>query len=216
MIAGRNRRAGRLWGVPAVLMTALVGCTPTDDSRIERPDAARPEAARQTFEVLKTLEGVWEGEVDRPGSGIPVRLEYEVAAQGEAVLERMILPDLGPRCLMFTVYYLEDDALRLNHYCAAGNQPQMVLSSGTSTREAKFGFEGIAGLDADEIHVHDGVIRFVGNDEIEAEWRNFGDGEHLHDNRLYLRRVARVDSRPPDQPPGVSGGESPPVAGPSG
>lgn len=180
-----------LKGLMVLLAGALAsGCVPEDEPQVERLGIAEPTVAKRTFETLKTLEGVWEGDVDRPGSGIPVRLEYEVASEGEAVLERVIMPDMGPKCFMFTVYYMEDDALRLTHYCAAGNQPRMILSAGSSTREAKFGFEGITGLDTNEIHVRDGIIRFVGDDQIEAQWRNFGAEGHLYDNRLYLRRVS--------------------------
>lgn len=190
MNAGERRMIIRtLLGIPVIAVLAY-GCGPSDDSRADLPTIAAAAAAERTFEALKSLEGVWEGDVDRPGSGIPVRLEYEVAAEGQAVLERTILPDMGPKCIMFTVYYMEADALKLTHYCAAGNQPRMVLSAGSSNREAKFGFEGITGLDTDEIHVRDGVIRFVGDDQIEAQWRNFGAEGHLHDNLLYLRRVS--------------------------
>jgi len=53
---------------------------------------------------------------------------------GTAVLEKFHMVENGKPVEMTTLYYLDDDQVKLTHYCMAGNRPTM---RGTYAPEAK-------------------------------------------------------------------------------
>jgi hypothetical protein len=71
---------------------------------------------------LASLAGNWEGAQD----GVPIELTYTVTANGSAVMEEAKPGDGGAMITMFTV---DGDHLVATHYCAVGNQPQMVSTA---------------------------------------------------------------------------------------
>lgn len=68
----------------------------------------------------------------------------------------------------------------LTHYCAAKNQPRMVLSSwDPKTGEAVFEFLDATGIDSrDEGHMDQAVLRFDDDppDRLSAKWSWYQDG----------------------------------------
>lgn len=90
------------------------------------PASARAQAS-DGWETLRSLVGEWEGSND---AGAPIRVSYRLVSGGTALLETLRSPD-EPE--MVTVYHPDDSGLALTHYCSAGNQPFMRLTSGGPT-----------------------------------------------------------------------------------
>jgi hypothetical protein len=80
--------------------------------------------ARELFDQLKGLEGIWEG---KNSQGQPLSVSFRMTAGGSALMSE--IHGHGPEN-MITMFHMDGDRLLLTHYCGAGNQPRMkVLSS---------------------------------------------------------------------------------------
>jgi hypothetical protein len=73
------------------------------------------------FKQLSALVGDWEGVQD----GVPIKVMYTLTGDGSALMEYM-KPGDSPTGAMVTMFTVDGDHLIATHYCAAGNQPQMV------------------------------------------------------------------------------------------
>ena len=77
------------------------------------------------FGRIKSLQGSWEGPYQwsgvRKDSGT-MKVQYSTTGKGSAVVENLIVEG---EPVMTTVYHLDNGALRMTHYCAAGNQPRL-------------------------------------------------------------------------------------------
>jgi hypothetical protein len=131
-----------------------------------------PRAAANTgneaFEKLKALAGHWENAT--PG-GMKTALDIEVSSGGSAVIERLSTVENGKPVTMTTVYFLDGDAVKLTHYCMAGNQPTMKGTYDPATRTLKFDFASITGLKSpDDGYMHHALYTFVDNDHFKTKW----------------------------------------------
>jgi hypothetical protein len=143
---------------------ALAGCA-AGSSADEKPDDAA------VYERLKSLAGTWTGRMEDPLAGPPVKVRYEVASGGHAVIEHQ---NPGQSFEMVTVYYLADGKLRATHYCAAGNQPAYQLGDESTADVIQLEFAGGTGFDAErDGHVRKGEIRFVSPERIEHRWFHY-------------------------------------------
>ena len=84
---------------------------------------ASPAESRAIFEKFKSIEGDWTGTSTK---GWTERISYKVIANGSAVLESSF--DAHPGEQMLTLIHPDGDRLMLTHYCAAKNQPRLVLT----------------------------------------------------------------------------------------
>jgi hypothetical protein len=154
-----------------------------------------------TFERLKALAGTWNGHMEDPLDGPPITVRYEVASNGNAVIEYQ---NPGQSYEMITVYYLAGDKLRATHYCAAGNQPAFRLDKNSTDDLAILEFDGGTGFDPGEDgHVHSGEIRFLSPDRIEQRWFHFVGPKELGSTHWFLQRqvLAPVQPDAPAPPP---------------
>jgi len=95
------------------------------------------------FEQLKSLAGDWEG---LNAEGKPVHVEYQIASNGTALMER--LHPMGD-VEMVTMYSSDGDRLAVTHYCNTGNQPQMQTAPVTAaTQQFSFDFVRATNLDS--------------------------------------------------------------------
>jgi hypothetical protein len=141
--------------------------------------------AKAAFERLKSLAGEWRGTVTRP-DGDPGASIWRVTAGGSAVMETQFP---GTAHEMVSMYHLDGDDLVLTHYCAARNQPKMRLKSATEG-ELVFEFAGGTGFDAArDMHVHEGTLRLLEVNRIEANWVMFAGGSPKQNLRFFLKRV---------------------------
>ncbi len=103
--------------VPLILTLSLA---------LAAPLGAEPPAGPELFERLKSLVGEWQGQWE-PG-GTETNVTYSLTGNGSVLVEDYRIG----KTTMLTLYHLDGDELMLTHYCSAGNQPRMTLSSVSS------------------------------------------------------------------------------------
>ena len=146
--------------------------------------------AKAAFEKIKGLAGEWTVDLkDQPGAKEqpPMKIIYRVVAAGSAVEESQFP---GTDHEMVTMYFLEGDDLRLTHYCARKNQPDLKLDETKSTSDAlEFAFDGGTNLDPEkDSHMKSRRMRFISKDRLESEWDGYKGGKKNHGVQFVLTR----------------------------
>jgi hypothetical protein len=136
------------------------------------------------FEQLKSLAGTWDT-VTPDGDGT---ITYRVASAGSVVIEELFP---GTDHEMMTVYHRDGDALVATHYCSAGNQPRFALDRTAPEAEGlRFTFTGGSNMAPGDGHIHEGTIRIVDRDHVEAEWSFWKDNKPQHVTTFSMTRRA--------------------------
>ena len=141
--------------------------------------------APEQFERLKSLEGDWialAGEGDAPAG---TRVSYRVTSGGTALVETVFC---GTPHEMSTVYYLDNGALALVHYCL-GNQPRMLARASEDANVVQFDFAGGANIGPKTSHMHAAELRFTSAARIDTRWTQWSDGRPAGDVRFALVRA---------------------------
>jgi hypothetical protein len=146
--------------------------------------------AKAAFDRLKSLEGTWTSEAQKPGHGAhdkPHPVTYRVTANGSVLMET-VFP--GSNHEMVTMYHLDGDDLLLTHYCALKNQPRLKLDKAASTPEKLvFAFDGGTGFDpAKDMHMHSAWFDVHDAKRIESEWTAYKGKEKLESAKFVLTR----------------------------
>lgn len=178
----RNDSVWKLVWIPALAL-ALAGAGGEQDRHGAAPPPVDGPAA---LSMLKTLQGIWEG--DEGPSGRTVHLVYRVTARGNTVEETF---RRGSKLEMLTVYYLDtNDDLRLTHFCAARNRPEMRLNKAISTpQKLVFEFAGGAVQPEVDIHMHNGSISLHSPVVIETDWSTWKGGVFFANNPVQFKRL---------------------------
>ena len=123
-------------------------------------------AEARAFDAIKALQGNWEGKMS---DGTVVTTSFRTTAGGSAVLQMI---GEGTEMEMPTLYHLDGERLMATHYCAAQNQPRMVLEPGQDPAKAlKFKFLDVTNLKSPESGYMSAVaFHFVDSDHIRQEW----------------------------------------------
>ncbi len=79
--------------------------------------------AHKSFELLKQMEGNWAG---KDGKGQPVKVSFRSTAGGSAIMSE--IQGHGKEN-MITMFHMDGDRLLMTHYCGAGNQPRMKVTT---------------------------------------------------------------------------------------
>ena len=92
---------------------------------------------------------------------------------------------------MISIYHLDGkDKLMMTHYCAAHNQPTMVLLPGATENEFKMDFVSGTNMKPTDMHIHSVRYQFVDKDHIVTEWGGYVNGKPAGaPDRFTLRRV---------------------------
>lgn len=173
-------RRGAL-AVVFVMASALVGVWADDPKHHgkERPK-------NETFEQLKKLAGKWTGKGDCMGRDEDVTVIYKVTSAGSAVMET-IFP--GTDHEMVTLYTVDGDKVVLTHYCALGNQPRLQAEKTDKANKIAFKFVGGTNLNpAEDMHMHEGTMEWLGADHIKSEWTAYHKGKPAGGAKIELRR----------------------------
>lgn len=175
-------------GFVGIAIAALAsGCQPRQGAApAANPTAARGELALAGFERIRRLTGAWEGTINRIDS-LPALARFELTAKGTAVIERVVIEDPVD---MVSVYYLSDSSLVMAHFCAAGNQPQMILSYPRSPDSLSFALvEGSNLARSRELHMRGKQLLLEG-DRLRIVWETYAEGRMLSTDTMFLRRRA--------------------------
>jgi hypothetical protein len=152
------------------------------------PNFAVDNNSAAAFERLKKLAGTWEATTR---DGKTARVTYEVIANGTAVEERETGDAEHNGMAMVTVYHLDGKDLVLEHYCMAGNQPQMRASGyNPQTGELQFDFVRVGNLSSPAAgYMHNAKFRFVNDNQLASEWTFFEDGKAKFTETIQSKRV---------------------------
>lgn len=132
-----------------------------------------PVKVSPTFEKMKALVGTWEGLNKMHDKTENIKVVYELTSGGTAMMETM-MP--GTPHEMLTVYANQGNTVSATHYCAIGNQPQMVLKKAEGNT-FQFEMNGTGGLlNKNEEHMHAVTLSIDGN-KLKQEWTNYKDNK---------------------------------------
>ena len=129
------------------------------------------------MERLAALEGDWmvldeDGrETDVVGS------TFRLTSGGSAVVETMF-PNSADGHEMVNMYHADGDRVLMTHYCAAGNQPRLVVEPTEDENRLRLRFESITNLASSEAaYMSQAEYVFHGDDRLTTRWRSMVDGE---------------------------------------
>lgn len=171
--------------VPAAIVLAVsglaaalaAGCASADryvPPMFPEPDAADPARSTAAFKALAGLAGAWEGDMGEGESKMKATVDYRVTSGGSVVEE--VLGRGGPY-EMVTMYHLDLGRLLLTHYCAAGNQPTMVLALGDDPSDLRFQFLRGTNMAPTDGHMHQARFELLGADRMKATWTYWAEGK---------------------------------------
>ncbi|MBX3365137.1 MAG: hypothetical protein KF866_10255 [Phycisphaeraceae bacterium] len=159
------------------------------------PLRGRP--AAEAWERLKTLEGRWNAKSSRGWEEV---CSYRLIARGSALVHESFSADPGET--MLTIFTPDQDRLTLTHYCAARNQPRLVLSAvSPDGAELDFTFLDSGNLpDRAKGHMGRVRIRFDGPDRFTTRWMWYQQGGEEWMEEIIHERAEVNQAAPPAQP----------------
>lgn len=178
---------------PAVVVLAALASGCTTASPAPAPEAwPAPEAAGQAhaaavFEKFKGLAGSWKGEMGEGEKKSVMNVDYRVTGGGSAVEETLFR---GTPHEMVTLYHLDGPRMILTHYCAAGNQPTMLLVPGDDAAKPRFEFLRATNLpDPKAGHMHRAAFDLSQAGRVTARWTFFHEGQPGEEAVIDVRRT---------------------------
>jgi len=168
------RRAATVAAV--VLAAAAAGCASTAaEPAWPEPEAAGRDHSAAVFARFKELAGTWKGTMGEGEGAGPMEVQYRLTAGGSAVEEVLFCRTSHE---MVTLYHLDGPRMLLTHYCAAGNQPTMVLVPGDDPAKPRFEFLRATNLaDPKEGHMHRASFDLSEKGRLRTRWTFFTDGK---------------------------------------
>lgn len=147
------------------------------------------------FDQLKAMEGRWMANAEQTeGEPMPDEApamtavhDFSVTAAGSVVMEVM---GAGTDHEMVNMYHMDGDDLVLTHYCAAQNQPTMMLDTEMLADGKKhFAFTGGSNLDvAVDQHIHAASWDWQDDGSAVADWTGWNGGEQAAVMHFVLTR----------------------------
>jgi hypothetical protein len=131
-------------------------------------------AKSPAFERMKTLVGSWKGTVNEGGAQLQRKARFKMISDDSALAHWL---DEDAPHEMLTMFHMDGDQLMATHYCAAHNQPRMVLVSGGDPNRLVFKFKDGTNIQPDAGHMQQVAFVFdVPNHHIE-EWTYLLNGK---------------------------------------
>jgi hypothetical protein len=142
--------------------------------------------ARAAFDHFKALEGEWRGKSTK---GWEEDVTYRVIAGGSVVHGTSF--DAHPGETMATMFYLNDGALELTHYCVAKNAPHLRATKiAEAGRWVEFTFVDGANLsDRNRGHMDRAVFRFLPDGRVSSRWTWYQNGQERWMEEIELVRI---------------------------
>jgi hypothetical protein len=126
------------------------------------------------YDKMKTLVGSWQGAVNENGKPLDTRVRFKLVSDG-SVLASWLGEDTPHE--MVTMFHMDGNNLMATHYCAAHNQPRLVLMTGDDPNRLVFKFKDGTNIQADAGHMQQVAFIFEGADHHIEEWTYLQNGK---------------------------------------
>lgn len=131
-------------------------------------------AANPAYDKMKTLVGSWKGTADEHGQQLPTKARFKMVSDGSAIAGWL---DEDTPHEMLTMFHLDGDEVVATHYCAAHNQPRMVLMKGGDANKLVFKFKDGTNIAPDDGHMQQLAITFDGSNHHVEDWTYTSGGK---------------------------------------
>ena len=170
----------RRYSILIIAMTLIIPAALADDVA----EGSQILDAEGAYDVLKQLEGTWEGEAlvvpvgasKEDGVQSTTKVKYETIANATSV---MATYGEGTPMEMVSLYHLDGkNELVHTHYCAVGNQPTMRFEKTDKPGVIKFDFANGTNMDVEKDgHVHGGTMKLNPDGTLESATELWRDGK---------------------------------------
>ena len=133
-----------------------------------------PNGSNPAFEKMRSLIGSWEGVAKIDGKDLPKATRFQMVA-GSTVLAAWL--NEGTPHEMVTMFHMDGDILMATHYCAAHNQPRMVLVSGGDPNRLVFKFKDGTNIQSEAGHMQQVAFSFDTPNHHVEEWTYLEKGK---------------------------------------
>ena len=130
-------------------------------------------APSPAFDKMKTLVGMWDGTVNEGGAQ-KAHARVKLVSDGSALAHWL---DEGTPHEMITMFHMDGNDLMATHYCAAHNQPRMVLVSGGDPNRLVFKFKDGTNIGPEEGHMHELTFTIDAPDHHTEDWTYLEKGK---------------------------------------
>src|SRR6185295_11745196 len=143
--------------LPVVLMSlSAVAFAQSGAHKMDAANTPAPKSdSQRSFEILKTLAGNWEGPVktDMPVEAKvdikPLHVTMRVTSRGNVLVHEFQEAGTPLDATKYdhpvTMLYVDNDRLKLVHYCDAGNRPHMIARPSLDDKKLEFDFQDLSG-----------------------------------------------------------------------
>src|SRR5438477_10038866 len=131
-------------------------------------------APSPAFDKMKTLVGMWDGTVNEGGAQLKAHARVKLVSDGSALAHWL---DEGTPHEMITMFHMDGNDLMATHYCAAQNQPRMVLASGSDPNRLVFKFKDGTNIQSDSGYMREVTFIFDGARHHVEEWTFVQNGK---------------------------------------
>ncbi|MGA3104518.1 MAG: hypothetical protein ABSD53_08565 [Terriglobales bacterium] len=134
--------------------------------------------AHKSFDVLKGMEGNWVGTNQK---GQSLQVTFRMTAGGSALMSEIRGMDVKnvPED-MITMFHLDGDRLVMTHYCGAGNQPRMKITS-ADAKSVSFEFFDGTNIGPGDAHMQRATFAHPDADHQTEEWVFLDHGKEMRE-----------------------------------
>ncbi len=172
-----------------VVLGLFAGTAPAGRAQQKQPPMeakVSPVPQTQEWQAITSLAGNWEGFAEAEAQKMPVTVEARMTGDGSALMH--ILGKDTPH-EMVTMFHPDGKRLLATHYCAAHNQPRMVLVPGAAPNQLAFEFVDGTNIEPGGGHMQKLVITFVDADHHDETWTYRQNGTDLPGTVFHFARV---------------------------
>ena len=151
------------------LITLILGCCivfAAEEAKDESKQESKNEKA-EAFEKMKKLIGSWTGTVKEGEKQLPTNARFQSVADGSVLAGWL---EEGTSNEMVTMFHMDGDTLMATHYCAAHNQPRMVLVMDGERNRLVFVFKDGTNIKPEVGHMHQVTFILDGPNHHIEEW----------------------------------------------
>ena len=168
------KRVYMLLAASLLAVGVVVAVTAQAQERQAKTPAMKASAVPDTpeWQKLKSLVGNWEGVMEESGKKMPTTVDVRMTGDGSAIMHTM---GRDTPYEMVTMFHPDGKRLLATHYCAAHNQPRMVLVPAKAPNQVAFRYLDGTNISPGDTHITGVVMTFVDADHHEEAWSSTGE-----------------------------------------